>query len=102
MPPGGHRLISGVGAVVRLGGPSAQRVLRPAADLTINLGVFDPQLPLLGQVPIEIAVREGGDTGKPVVVSRPDSEVARAFRDVARQVAARISTANAGPAAAAR
>ncbi|MBN1851552.1 MAG: amidohydrolase family protein [Pirellulales bacterium] len=36
--PGSHRLLTGQGAVVRLGGPAADRILRPAADLTINLG----------------------------------------------------------------
>ena len=51
-------------------------------------------IPLLGQVPIEIAVREGGDSGQPVVVAQPQSEVARAFRDLAGRVAARISILN--------
>jgi ATP-binding protein involved in chromosome partitioning len=52
-------------------------------------------VPLLGQVPIEIAVREGGDSGKPVVLTAPDSEAARAFLDVAGKVAQRISILNA-------
>ncbi len=54
-------------------------------------------VPLLGQLPIDLAVREGGDTGAPVVRSHPDSAIAAALRDVARRVAARISTANAQP-----
>jgi ATP-binding protein involved in chromosome partitioning len=52
-------------------------------------------VPLLGQVPIEIAVREGGDTGRPVVLTAPDSEAARAFLDVAGKIAQRISILNA-------
>ncbi len=48
--PGQHRLLTGVGAVVKLGGPpdcarcARQRVLRDQSDLTINLGeaVFNP------------------------------------------------------------
>lgn len=36
--PGMHRLMSGRGAVVRLGGPADQRVLQTASDLTVNLG----------------------------------------------------------------
>ena len=56
-------------------------------------------VPLLGQLPIELAVREGGDTGKPVVLSQPDSEIARAFLDAAGNIAARISTRNARAAA---
>lgn len=52
-------------------------------------------VPFLGEVPIELAVRETGDAGCPVVVSRPDTPAARAFRDVARKVAARISVLHA-------
>ncbi len=52
-------------------------------------------LPLLGRVPIELAVREGGDSGVPIVLAQPESESARAFRDLAAKVAARVSTFNA-------
>jgi ATP-binding protein involved in chromosome partitioning len=38
-----------------------------------------------------IDVREGGDNGVPVVVSRPDSPQARAFRHVAEEVARQVS-----------
>lgn len=47
--------------------------------------------PFLGAIPMEQAVRVGGDTGQPVVVSRPESEAAKAFQSIAGQVAARIS-----------
>jgi ATP-binding protein involved in chromosome partitioning len=49
------------------------------------------KVPFLGAIPMEQAVRIGGDTGEPVVASRPDSEAARALKDIACQVAARIS-----------
>lgn len=52
-------------------------------------------VPLLGQIPIEMAVREGGDTGRPVVVADPDGAVAAAFDDLCGKVAARISILNA-------
>lgn len=52
-------------------------------------------IPLLGQLPIDLTVREGGDNGEPVVFAHPDSDIAQAFVDVARQVAAQISTRNA-------
>lgn len=44
LSPGWHRLLSGQGAVVRLGGPAASRVLADSSDLTITLGesVFNP------------------------------------------------------------
>ncbi len=45
----------------------------------------------LGEVPIEPAVREGADVGVPVVLSAPDSNSARAFESIARNVAARLS-----------
>ena len=52
-------------------------------------------IPLLGQLPIHLSVREGGDNGEPVVLADPESEIAAAFMEVARQVAAQISTRNA-------
>jgi len=44
LSPGEHRLVSGQGGVVKLAGPRAERVLRDAIDLTLNLGerAFDP------------------------------------------------------------
>ncbi len=48
-------------------------------------------VPFLGAIPMESVVREGGDSGKPVVITSPNSEAARAFKQVAEQVAARIS-----------
>ncbi|MFN0057211.1 MAG: amidohydrolase family protein [Planctomycetota bacterium] len=40
--PGWHRLLSGQGAIVKLGGTPAERVLRSHADFCINLGVYGP------------------------------------------------------------
>jgi ATP-binding protein involved in chromosome partitioning len=47
-------------------------------------------VPLLAQIPLEIATREGGDAGLPVVVGRPDSAQAAAFHAMARAVAERV------------
>ena len=44
-------------------------------------------LPLLGSVPLDPAVVTGGDSGKPVVLERPDSAAARAFFEIAEKVA---------------
>jgi ATP-binding protein involved in chromosome partitioning len=49
------------------------------------------KVPFLGAVPMELSVRVGGDSGKPMVVSRPDSKAAKALKSIAEQVAARIS-----------
>jgi ATP-binding protein involved in chromosome partitioning len=46
-------------------------------------------VPLLGQVPLDVQLREGGDSGVPVVLSRPDSPAAVALRGVARSLAQR-------------
>jgi len=42
---------------------------------------------LLGQVPLEPSLREGGDIGMPIVVRDPDSPAAEALREAARRVA---------------
>ncbi|MHC4814393.1 MAG: Mrp/NBP35 family ATP-binding protein [Planctomycetota bacterium] len=52
-------------------------------------------IPLLEQLPIDLVVRDGGDTGKPTVRSHPDSDIAQAFANLAGRLAARISTLNA-------
>ena len=44
------------------------------------------EVPLLGQVPLVPALREGGDIGAPIVVTEPDSEAARAFIDIAETI----------------
>jgi len=48
-------------------------------------------LNFLGEVPLGMEVREGGDNGSPVVVSAPDSPQASAFRKVAEEVARQVS-----------
>lgn len=48
-------------------------------------------LPLLGCVPLEMPVREGGDRGIPIVMERPDSPSAKALTSVAQNIAARVS-----------
>ncbi|MCC5805305.1 MAG: Mrp/NBP35 family ATP-binding protein [Opitutales bacterium] len=45
---------------------------------------------LLGQVPLDPAIREGGDRGIPVVVAHPDSTAAKAFCDIAAAVLRRL------------
>jgi ATP-binding protein involved in chromosome partitioning len=48
-------------------------------------------VPFLGRIPLEADVRKGGDYGRPVVASMPESAAAKAFRQLARDVAARVS-----------
>ncbi len=47
--------------------------------------------PLLGQIPLSPVVRVGGDGGDPVVISDPDSLLAKRFCEVAGVVAQRIA-----------
>jgi ATP-binding protein involved in chromosome partitioning len=47
-------------------------------------------VPLLGQIPLEMETREGGDAGVPITVGRPDSAQAQAFRKIAAAAAARV------------
>jgi ATP-binding protein involved in chromosome partitioning len=46
-------------------------------------------VPLLGQIPLDVALREGGDSGRPVVLDAPDSAGAVALRAVASSLSKR-------------
>jgi ATP-binding protein involved in chromosome partitioning len=58
-------------------------------QLAADLGV-----PFIGRIPIYQPIREGGDTGVPLVVSEPDSPAAKAFMAAAEQTAAQVSIAS--------
>jgi ATP-binding protein involved in chromosome partitioning len=47
------------------------------------------QVPLLGQVPIDPRLREGGDNGVPLVLSAPDSAAAQQLTNIARGLGTR-------------
>ena len=48
----------------------------------------EAEVPLLAQLPLEMPVREGGDSGRPVVLSAPDSATGQAFLALAARLAA--------------
>ena len=48
-------------------------------------------MPLLVEIPLDPEVRVGGDEGVPIVIRKPDSLQAQAFRHLAQAVTARIS-----------
>ncbi len=50
-------------------------------------------VPFLGEVPLNVAIREGGDNGKPITAIQPDSPLAAVYRVVAGAVAQQISIA---------
>jgi len=57
-----------------------------AASLTRLLGA---EAPLLGQIPIDVTLREGADAGMPVVLGSPTSPAATALRGIAKTLATR-------------
>jgi ATP-binding protein involved in chromosome partitioning len=50
----------------------------------------DLGVPLLGSIPLDPAIVTGGDTGKPVVIDRPDSPTGVAFAQLAKTIAERV------------
>jgi ATP-binding protein involved in chromosome partitioning len=50
-------------------------------------------VPFLGRIPIYQPIREGSDTGVPLVIADPDSPAGRAFMAVAEHAAAQVSIA---------
>lgn len=84
-----------VGMFDRLGVPIFGLVENMAGDVFGRGGARTAAeelgLEFLGEIPLHRAVREGSDTGVPVVVGDPDSEAARELGGLAEQVAARCS-----------
>ena len=52
-------------------------------------GRFGYDVPMLGQIPLDQKLREGGDAGDPIVESDPDSESAKILQGVADQLSGR-------------
>ncbi|WP_028044951.1 Mrp/NBP35 family ATP-binding protein [Cellulomonas sp. URHE0023] len=65
------------------GSGGGQRVADNLSTLTGS------DVPLLGQIPLDVRLREAGDGGVPVVLSEPDSPAAEVLRGVARSLAGR-------------
>jgi ATP-binding protein involved in chromosome partitioning len=59
---------------------------RVAATLSTRFG-YD--VPVLAEVPLDLALREGGDSGVPIVDSRPDTPAAMALSAAAKQLTGR-------------
>jgi ATP-binding protein involved in chromosome partitioning len=75
-PDGEHRLeIFGTGGGERVAGTLSAR--------------FGYDVPVLGQVPIDTSLREGGDAGKPIVDSDPTAPGARVLSAIAERLAGR-------------
>ncbi len=46
---------------------------------------------LLGQLPLDINIREQADSGKPTVVAMPDSRISEIYREIARKAAGKLA-----------
>ncbi|CAB4242840.1 Iron-sulfur cluster carrier protein [Methylacidimicrobium sp. AP8] len=49
-------------------------------------------VPFLGEIPLEIAIREAGDLGAPIVLTEPDRPSSRAFRAAAKKILDSLSS----------
>ena len=49
------------------------------------------QIPLLGLIPLEISLRQGGDNGVPILISHPQSASAKALKLIAQKIAGKVS-----------
>ncbi len=49
----------------------------------------------LGGIPIDMSIREGGDSGKPFVVENPDSEYAKKFIEIGKNLSEQVKIKNA-------
>ena len=50
---------------------------------------FGYDVPVLGRVPIDVRLRSGGDTGRPIVLAEPDAPAAAALTSIAQGLTAR-------------
>ncbi len=58
------------------------------------------EIPFLGRIPLDPAIREGGDAGRPIVVSDPNSPLTKAFQGVAEALLTRVRELTSEPAGA--
>ncbi len=52
---------------------------------------------LLGEIPIDTNVRIAGDSGKPIVLSNPESEVSKIFKSIAKKLILEVNQRNISP-----
>jgi ATP-binding protein involved in chromosome partitioning len=49
------------------------------------------EVPLLGQLPLNPQIRIDADGGKPTVIAAPESEIAKQYRECAKQMVAQLA-----------
>ncbi len=53
-------------------------------------------VPFLGSIPLDPAIRAGGDTGMPIVIANPSSPQAHAFREIAAKISEALRVTESG------
>ena len=98
--------VEGGASKVSIEGPSGEIQADVAGDgsFALELDVFGSgggdaiaerfEIPLLGRVPLDPAVRVGGDSGKPVTRDEPNRLVAQRFREVAGRMSKSVAVRN--------
>jgi ATP-binding protein involved in chromosome partitioning len=54
------------------------------------------EVPFLGEVPLDMTIRETSDAGRPVVAVEPDGPHAKIYREIAGRIAAQLEGAGIG------
>ncbi|MGV8973182.1 MAG: P-loop NTPase, partial [Rhodoglobus sp.] len=58
-------------------------------DAAARLSTPEQPVPVLGSVPLSLALREGGDSGVPVVLAQPEDPAATVIRSIAEALSTR-------------
>ena len=62
-----------------------------ARDEATSLGID-----FLGEIPLDIRIRQASDCGQPIIVTEPESTYTRAYRDIARRILNRLNVRSSG------
>ena len=75
--------------------------VNPDGSFSININLFKSggglkeskrlDVPLLGQIPISIEMMHSTDTGKPIILSKPQEPVSNLFRDIAKKIQSQLT-----------
>lgn len=87
----GVRILGGVENMSSLTCPDCGRSLDLFARVPEPRSLWAAGVDRLGDIPLDPAISEAGDTGRPLLVSKPDSAQAHAFRRIATELRRRLA-----------
>ncbi len=64
---------------------------------TVAAAAAELEIPYLGEIPLEMAIREAADAGMPVILKEPASASAAAYREIIGKVAQQVSISSFDP-----